>query len=83
MSILRGKAACLSSGGKLLKFRRENSDLFIQGGFEFLGKENEKTFPLKKRERSQNQGRTALVVLNFPSDRANLPVPEGLEIVKV
>ncbi|KEF55684.1 uncharacterized protein A1O9_08434 [Exophiala aquamarina CBS 119918] len=71
------KGSVLEFWRELIKFRKENADLFIEGQFELLDRDNERTFTyLKKSVSAQPNERKALVVLNFSNELVESCVPE-------
>lgn len=60
------KSSLLEFWKELIKFRKANADLFIEGHFELLDRENERTLTyLKKSVNSQPNERKAIVMLNI------------------
>ncbi|KEF51242.1 uncharacterized protein A1O9_12745, partial [Exophiala aquamarina CBS 119918] len=54
---------------ELIKLRKENVDLFVEGQFELLDRGNERTFTyLKKSVSGQSEERKAIVALNFSNE---------------
>jgi glycosidase len=57
--------------------RKQHEDWFIHGVFELLDRDNETTVSFRKT--SKNGEKKMLAVLNFPSEEADLYVPEDLK----
>jgi len=63
----------------LIKFRKDNADLFIAGQFELLDRENEKTFTyLKRSVKGHPNQREAVIMLNFSHELVQAFIPEQL-----
>ncbi|KAF2644671.1 alpha-glucosidase-like protein maltase [Massarina eburnea CBS 473.64] len=67
----------LSFYKRMLRLRKEHSDVFIYGTFELLDAENVSTFVYRK----NFQDKTALVAANFTTSPQPLPPTDGMELL--
>lgn len=76
------KDSVLNYFRRIIKFRRENKDVFVHGAFSYekSHEDDDNVFVYTK---TSTEGKKAVVVLNFRKDPQTYSLPEGSENLKV